>query len=113
MRSILNSVKKRLGISEEYEHFDDDIIMDINSVFAILNQLGVGPSDGFSIEYQYAEWSDFLGVNQKQLELVESYVYLKVKLLFDPPQSSFVLESINRQISEFEWRILEETNYNE
>ena len=113
MRSILNSVKKRLGISEEYEHFDDDIIMDINSVFAILNQLGVGPSDGFSIENQDAEWSDFLGVNQKKLELVKSYVYLKVKLLFDPPQSSFVLESINRQISEFEWRILEETNYNE
>ena len=112
MKSILNSIKKRLGISEEYEHFDDDIIMDINSVFAILNQLGVGPSDGFSIENQDAEWNDFLCVNQKKLELVKSYVYLKVKLLFDPPQSSFVLDSINRQISEFEWRILEETDYN-
>lgn len=104
MNSILNSIKKRLGISEEYEHFDDDIIMDINSVFSILTQMGVGPSTGFIITDQDAEWTDFME-DMIKLEFVKTYVYLKVRLMFDPPQSSAVTESINRQISELEWRI--------
>ena len=104
MNSILNSIKKRLGISEEYEHFDDDIIMDINSVFSILTQMGVGPSTGFIINDQDAEWTDFME-DMIKLEFVKTYVYLKVRLMFDPPQSSAVTESINRQISELEWRI--------
>lgn len=104
MNSILNSIKKRLGISEEYEHFDDDIIMDINSVFSILTQMGVGPSTGFIIDDQDAEWTDFME-DMIKLEFVKTYVYLKVRLMFDPPQSSAVTESINRQISELEWRI--------
>lgn len=104
MNSILNSIKKRLGISEEYEHFDDDIIMDINSVFSILTQMGVGPSTGFIISDQDAEWTDFME-DMIKLEFVKTYVYLKVRLMFDPPQSSAVTESINRQISELEWRI--------
>lgn len=104
MNSILNSIKKRLGISEEYEHFDDDIIMDINSVFSILTQMGVGPSTGFIISDQDAEWTDFMK-DMIKLEFVKTYVYLKVRLMFDPPQSSAVTESINRQISELEWRI--------
>lgn len=104
MESILTSIKKLLGISEDDTAFDTDIIMHINSVFMILWQLGVGPSKGFIIEDETAEWSDFIedGLN---LELVKSYVYLKVKLLFDPPTSSFVMESMNRQIAEFEWRL--------
>lgn len=104
MESILTSIKKLLGIGEEYEHFDTDLIMHINSVFSILTQLGVGPSEGFSISDDLAVWSDFIPEGQK-LELVKSYMYLKVKLLFDPPSSSAVMESTNRMISEFEWRL--------
>lgn len=104
MYSILNSIKKMLGISEDYTQFDDDIIMHINSVFLNLNQLGVGPESGFSIEDDTAEWTDFIDDNVK-LQAVKSYMYLKVKLLFDPPLSSAVTESMNRMISELEWRL--------
>ena len=104
MDSILTSVKKMLGIPEDYEQFDMDIIMHINSVLMILTQLGVGPEEGFVIADKTDEWNDFIGDNVL-LELVKSYVYLKVRLIFDPPQSSSVIEAMNRQISEFEWRI--------
>ena len=104
MESILTSVKKMLGIAEDYEHFDQDLIMHINSVFAILTQLGVGPVEGFSIKDKAAVWTDSIPANQ-QLEFVKSYVFLKVKILFDPPLSSAVIESMNRMISELEWRI--------
>ena len=104
MESILTSIKKMLGIAEEYTHFDADLIMHINSVFAILTQIGVGPSEGFSIEDDTDVWTDFIQDN-KRLESVKSYTYMKVKLLFDPPLSSSVIESMNRIISEFEWRI--------
>lgn len=104
MESILTSIKKMLGITEEYEQFDSDIIMHINSVFMILNQLGVGPSEGFSISDKTAIWSDFIA-DEKNLEAVKSYMYLKVRLIFDPPASSAIMESMNRMISEFEWRL--------
>lgn len=104
MDSILTSIKKLLGIAEEYTHFDTDIIMHINSVLMILTQLGVGPAEGFSIEDDGAEWTDFI-MDQTQIESVKSYVYMKVKLIFDPPLSSAVIESMNRMISEFEWRL--------
>lgn len=104
MDSILTSVKKMLGIPEDYEQFDMDIIMHINSVLMILTQLGVGPEEGFTISNKSDKWSDFIGEG-KLLELVKSYVYLKVRLIFDPPQSSSIIEAMNRQISEFEWRI--------
>jgi hypothetical protein len=104
MESILTSIKKMLGIAEEYTHFDADLIMHINSVFAILTQIGVGPSEGFSIEDDTDVWTDFIQDNKK-LESVKSYTYMKVKLLFDPPLSSSVIESMNRIISELEWRI--------
>lgn len=103
MESILTSIKKLLGITEEYEHFDVDIIMHINSVFMILTQLGVGPAEGFSIKDKTTTWDEF--VPENQLESVKSYVYMKVKLLFDPPLSSAVIECTNRQISELEWRL--------
>ena len=104
MDSILTSVKKMLGIPEDYEQFDMDIIMHINSVLTILNQLGVGPEEGFAITDSYETWSDFL-VDNKNIEAVKTYVYLKVKLLFDPPLSSAVTESINKLINELEWRL--------
>lgn len=104
MESILTSIKKLLGISEEYEHFDADLIMHINSVFMILTQLGVGPSEGFHITDSNEIWADFIQ-EPARIELVKSYMYLKVKLLFDPPSSSAVIESMNRMISEFEWRL--------
>lgn len=104
MESILTSIKKLLGISEEYRHFDKDIIMHINSVFLILNQLGVGPKDVFFIDDDSSEWVEFIP-DGSNLELVKSYMYLRVRLLFDPPISSAAMESVNRMISEFEWRL--------
>lgn len=104
MESILTSIKKMLGITEEYKQFDPDIIMHINSVFMILNQLGVGPSEGFRINDEYATWGDFIS-DDSYLDLVKSYMVMKVKLLFDPPQSSIVMEATNRTISEAEWRL--------
>ena len=104
MDSILTSIKKLLGITEEYEHFDADIIMHINTVFMILNQLGVGPANGFSIKDKSAVWSDYIS-DEENLEAVKTYMRLKVKLLFDPPSSSVVMECTNRMISELEWRL--------
>lgn len=101
--SILTSIKKLLGIDGDYTHFDADLIMHINSVFSILTQMGVGPANGFSIAGDHEKWSDFISGNQ--FSLVKSYMHLKVKLLFDPPAGSAVIESINKQISEFEWRL--------
>lgn len=105
MESILTSIKKLLGIQEDYDHFDADLIMHINSVFTILTQLGVGPSEGFRIEDETATWDDFISGDDFLYESVKSYMLLKVKLLFDPPLSSAVIESYNRMISEFEWRL--------
>ena len=105
MESILTSIKKLLGIAEEYEHFDNDIIMHINSVFMILTQLGVGPSRGFMITDSSATWDDFLPEDSDNLQAVKTYMYMKVRLMFDPPTSSAVMESMNRMVSEFEWRL--------
>ena len=104
MESILTSIKKLLGIEEEYTQFDNDIIMHINSVFLNLTQLGVGPAEGFLIEEDTATWEDFIG-DSNQRQAGKSYIYLKVKLLFDPPLSSSVIESMNRMIAELEWRL--------
>ena len=109
--SILTSIKKLLGIPEDYEHYDADIIMHINSVFMILNQLGVGPSNGFSITDKTAVWGNFSSDNDN-LEAVKSYVYMKVRLLFDPPLSSAVMECMNRMSSELEWRLNSEAESN-
>lgn len=105
MDSILTSIKKLLGISEDYEHFDQDIIMHINSVFLTLNQLGVVPEYGFSITGKEETW-DQLTFGDVLLEAVKSYIYLKVRLLFDPPTNSNIVASMERQISELEWRLL-------
>lgn len=104
MESILTSIKKMLGITADYTHFDEDIIMHINSVFMILNQLGVGPSDGFYIEDYTTVWADYID-DPSRLQMIKSYMYMKVKLLFDPPASSTVMKCIEDQIREFEWRL--------
>ena len=105
MDSILTSIKKLLGITEDYTHFDQDIIMHINSVFMILTQLGVGPSNGFSIEDETSVWEDFIP-NSTQLQLVKSYMYLKVRLLFDSTTlPSAVITAYSEQAKEYEWRL--------
>lgn len=103
--SILTSIKKMLGITEECTDFDADLIIHINSVLMILTQIGVGPSEGFFIEDKEDFWDDFLEDDIEQLEAVKTFVYLKVRLIFDPPSSSAVAESFNRTISELEWRL--------
>jgi hypothetical protein len=104
MENILDSIKKLMGIDETDITFDQELIMHINSVFMVLNQLGVGPVDGFKIYSNEETWSDFI-INRLDMESIKSYVYLKVRLLFDPPQNSFLVESINKQIQEYEWRL--------
>lgn len=92
-----------LGIDEEYTHFDVDITIHINSALMFLNQIGIGPDAPFLITGDTETWADLLG--QVNVEAVKTYVYLKVKLVFDPPTSSFVLESIKNTITELEWRL--------
>ena len=104
MESILTSIKKLVGIAEDYTAFDTDFIIYINSAFATLNQLGIGPVEGFSIVDASSKWSDY-GVATPILDHVKSYVYLKVKTIFDPPTSSTVLDAYNRMIQETEWRL--------
>ena len=105
MDSILTSIKKLLGITAEYKQFDPDLIIHINSVFLILKQLGIGPEQGFSISGEYETWDQFLPEGSENFEAVKSYIYIKVKLLFDPPTSSAVMEAMNRIASEYEWRL--------
>lgn len=118
--SILTSIKKLLGITEDYEHFDQDIIIHINSALMTLTQLGIGPSEGFLLTDKTATWNDFVRGNNNAITIgfdgtentelapisaLMSYVYIKVKLLFDPPQNSFTIESMNKQAQELEWRL--------
>ena len=105
MESILTSIKKLLGIAEEYTHFDNDIIMHINSVFTTLTQLGVGPSEGFYIEDDSTYWTDFIE-DMTKIQAIKTYIYLKVKLVFDPGSiGSSTLAAYERQIQELEWRL--------
>ena len=108
--SILTSIKKLLGIAEEYTQFDTDIIIHINTVFMTLQQLGVGPEEGFLIVDSEAVWTDFMD-NSILLNSVKTYIYLKVKLLFDPPLSSSTIECFNKVISELEFRMNSKVDY--
>lgn len=102
--SILISIKKLLGLTADDTAFDMDIIMHINSVFMILRQLGIGPEEGFKIEDKDATWDDYVD-EEDNLEAVRTYIYLKVKLIFDPPLSSAVIEANKQMINELEWRL--------
>jgi len=102
--SILNTIKKMLGIPVEDTAFDIDIISHINSTFTILHQLGVGPVIVFSILDHTTEWNAF-SQDAYIVALCKSYMYSNVRLIFDPPTTSFHIEALNRQISEFQWRL--------
>lgn len=104
MESILTSIKKLLGIGEDDTSFDTDITIHINSAFMRIHQLGVGPAIAFKITDKTAVWGDFLG-ERLDLESVKSYIFLKTRLIFDPPQTSFLLDAIEKQIKELEWTL--------
>lgn len=102
--SILDKTKKILGIEAEYDVFDIDIITHINSVFATLTQLGIGPEEGYMIEDNSTQWDEYLE-NKLYLNSVKSYMYLRVRVLFDPPTTSFALSAMSEQIKEMEFRL--------
>ena len=105
MDSILTTIKKMLGITEEYTQFDTDITIHINSIISTLTQIGVGPSTGFIVVNETNKWSDWLST-ATDLESVKTYIYLRVRLLFDPPTNSAVTKSYEQTIKELEWRLL-------
>ena len=102
--SILKSTKKILGIAPEVDVFDLDILTHINSTFFTLNQLGIGPIEGFMIEDDTALWSEYL-LDDTNLNAVRTYMFLKVRLVFDPPVSSYAITALEKQIVEHEWRL--------
>lgn len=103
--SILNSIKKDLGLGFDYEAFDSDILMFINGVFSTLVQLGLESLKGKFLVDSSANWDDFFEEDKYLINLVHPYVYIKVKELFDPPTSSFVLDNLKKKSDEYEWRI--------
>ena len=103
--SILQSTKKVLGIHPDDDSFDLDVMTHINSAFSILHQLGVGPVDGFFIEDEGPTWTDFVNEPLPIMNEVKTCVYLRVRMLFDPPTTSFLINSMERQIVEHEWRL--------
>lgn len=111
--SILNGTKKILGLPEDYTAFDHDVITHINAAFGTLNQLGLG-DDGFMIEDDEVEWDDFLEGKQTILNVCKTYIYLRVRLLFDPPTTSYAVEAAQKQVDQLEWRLnsmREQTDY--
>lgn len=103
--SILNTIKKMMGLEQDYTPFDTDLIIHINSVIMILRQIGVGPAAGYAITGSAETWGSYLGSNEPLLEAVKSYIYLKVRTMFDPPSNSYVMDAIQKQLSEYEWRL--------
>lgn len=103
--SILDSIKKVLGVDPTLTVFDSVILLHINTAFSTLNELGIGPSDGFMIEDAAPTWDVFLG-DDKRLNSVKSYIGLRVRFLFDNATlTSFVLDAMDKQVKEFEWRL--------
>lgn len=105
IESILDSVKKVLGIDPSYTVFDEDIMMHINATFGELQQLGIGPDNGFEITDNEFKWSDFLPVSDPVYNMAKSFTVLSVRLLFDPPATSFAIESMQKQIDKLGWRL--------
>lgn len=103
--SILISTKKVLGIADNYTAFDEDVTMHINSAFSTLTQLGVGPADGYMIEDETSMWTEFIPNGDSQFNSVKSYIYLRVRQIFDPPTTSYLLAAFDQQIKELEWRL--------
>lgn len=103
-RRILVSVKKNLGLAADYDAFDEDVLTYINSAFSTLNQLGVGPDRGFRISDNQAVWEDFIR-DDPRFDSVKSFMYLSVKLEFDPPTTSYAIASAERRLEEYTWRL--------
>lgn len=101
---ILGDTKKILGVAPDYTAFDLDIITHINSTLSILSALGVGSETGFFIEDSNTDWDEF-PISPNQMSLVRTYLYLKVRMLFDPPATSYLIEAMEKQIAEHEWRL--------
>lgn len=101
--SILDSIKKSIGILPDYTEFDDQILICINAALSTLKQLGYGPSEGYEVADDTTLWSDI--ITSKRFAFIKSYIILKVRTLFDPPTNSFALDAMNKQIGEYEWRI--------
>jgi hypothetical protein len=113
-QSILASVKKVIGAPSDYDAFDEDIIMHINMVFNTLNDLGVGPAEGFMIEDDTAKWADYIPSNDNRVNSIKTFIYLSVRMIFDPPRESWVVTSLEKQLDQLAWRInvrQEATNY--
>ena len=106
--SILTEIKKMLGITEDYEHFDTDVMIHINSAFNTLYQLGVMDQSPFTITGKEEKWSDYFGDEElyKRMQMVKPYIFLKVKQAFDPSGSSVLSASFDNQIKELEWRLM-------
>lgn len=104
MNSILDTIKKTLSIESDCIDFDDEIILHINSVFSVLTQLGVGPKEGFYITGSSEEWNDYID-DMSKIQMLKTYVGMKVRLLFDPPTTSFAIDSIKNTAAEYEWRL--------
>ena len=103
---ILASVSQAIGLGEEHTFFDPTLIMHINATFDVLHQLGAGPSDGYSIEGNDETWNDYFGSEPKDvIQFIKTYMFIAVKLLFDPPQNSFLVKQLEDQKKEYEWRI--------
>lgn len=105
--SILTGTKKVLGLADDYTVFDEDVMLQINAAFSILHELGVGPAEGYHIESKDNTWDEFILLpgTEQSLHSIKNYVYLKVRLTFDPPTTSFQLDSMNKLASQLEWRI--------
>lgn len=102
--SILNTIKRALGLEPDYDTYDLEVITHINSVFSTLQQLGVGTDEAYEIESADNKWEEFLE-NDKNLNAVKSYIFMRVKLIFDPPGNSFAVESLQKQVDQLEWRL--------
>ena len=106
INSILESIKKVIGFEKDYDVFDDDILMHINSTFSVLNQLGIGPKEGFVVTGYDEEWVDFLEGEKPTLNMVKTYIFLKTKLQFDRPDTSYAIQAMEKQATEYEWRLM-------
>lgn len=104
--SIFLTIKKMIGLDADYHAFDTDILADLNSTLTIVCQLGVGPKKPFVVTGESETWDDFFGENKDLLELTKSYIYQRVKLMFDPPSSGVLNEAVERQLKEYEWRLV-------
>ena len=105
MDSILDSIKKMLGLADDYDAFDIDVLIGINSALMSLQQLGVGPEEGYVVTGRNETWADFLGSDRTDLESVKMYTYVSTRLVFDPPASSSIASALENTRKELEWRL--------